>query len=125
MKTEKLNEFRETLLAMKRRVGDEVNHVVEAIHEEVNINEGISSAPVHLADIAEEGVEADVAVLHATRRILDEVNLALNRIHDGTFGVCQACGATVSEMRLRALPYTPLCVRCAESGAEVGEQPRP
>ena len=95
-----------------------------ALLAEVNINEDLSSAPVHLADIAEEGVEADVAVLHATRSILDDINLALNRIHDGTFGVCQTCNAAISETRLKALPYTPLCVRCAEAGAEVDEQPR-
>jgi RNA polymerase-binding protein DksA len=124
MKSEKLNEFRETLLAMRQRVGDEVNHVVEAIHEEVNVDEDISSAPVHLADIAEEGVEADVAVLHATRSILDEINQALNRIHDGSFGTCVSCGAAIPELRLKALPYTPLCMRCAGSGVEADELPR-
>ncbi len=124
MNAQKLKEFRDKLLAMRQRVGDEVNHVVEAIHEEVNIDEDISAAPVHLADIAEEGIEADVAVLQATRSILDEINLALHRIHDGTFGKCQACGAAVAEQRLRALPYTPLCLRCAEAGAEPAEQPR-
>jgi len=114
----KLKHYREMLLELRQRVGGEVNHVVEAIHADVNINANNSSAPVHLADVAGDAVDADVLVLQTERGILDEINAALERIADGTFGRCTNCGTTISEERLKAIPYTPLCVRCARSEAD-------
>jgi RNA polymerase-binding transcription factor len=117
MNREKLNRYRETLVRMYERHAGEVNHVVASIQEDVYINENISSAPVHLADVASEAVDADVQVLQTERGILDEINAALQRIDAGTFGACTECGTAISEERLKAIPYTPLCVRCARTQA--------
>ena len=53
------------------------------------------------------------------RSILDEINAALHRIDEGTFGKCTACGTAIAEERLKAIPYAPLCVRCARQAAPV------
>src|SRR5204863_5123831 len=113
MTPEKLNHYRAVLAELHERVGGEVNYVVESIRDDVNVKENVSSAPVHLADVASEAVDADVQVLHTERSILDEINAALQRIADGTFGRCTACGSTISEERLKAIPYTAQCVRCS------------
>lgn len=42
------------------------------------------------------------------------VRLALERLHDGTFGECMHCGQTIGEKRLEALPWTPYCIECQE-----------
>jgi len=118
MSPEKRKHYREMLVELHERVGGEVNYVVESIHDDMNIKENISSAPVHLADVASEAVDADVQVLHTERSILDEIDAALQRIGDGTFGRCTACGSAIAEERLKAIPYTPLCVRCSRSAAE-------
>ncbi len=44
---------------------------------------------------------------------LREVYLALKRLEDGTWGRCQQCGGAVGRDRLRALPETRSCHRCA------------
>ena len=113
MSPAKLNHYRTMLEELHERVGGEVNYVVASIHEDVNVKADISSAPVHLADVAGEAVDADVKVLQTERGILDEIQGALERIHDGTYGVCADCGATISEQRLSAIPYAALCVKCA------------
>jgi len=113
MSSDKLSRFRNLLLDLRRRVGGEVNQVVESIQEDVNINENISAAPVHLADVASEAVDAAVQVLQNERGILDDINAAIARIDGGTFGTCTECDAAISEERLKAIPYTPYCVRCA------------
>jgi RNA polymerase-binding protein DksA len=120
MNSAKRKLYRATLKELRERVGGEVNYVVKSIHEGVNINENNSAAPVHLADIAGETVDADVEVLQTERGILDEINAALARIDEGTFGDCTECGAAISETRLKAIPYAALCVRCARarSGSE-------
>jgi RNA polymerase-binding transcription factor len=115
MSREKLNQYREKLLELHQRIGGEVNHVVESIQEDVNLNVNNSSAPVHLADVAADAVDADVEVLQTERGLLDEIVAALQRITDGTFGHCTRCGTAISEERLKAIPYAALCVHCARS----------
>jgi len=100
---------------MRKRVGGEVNYVVASIQEDVHVPGDASAAPVHVADIAMDSVDADVEVLSTTRGILDEINAALERLSAGTFGQCESCGASISEERLNAIPYAPLCMRCAKS----------
>ena len=71
----------------------------------------------HLADTAsetyerelDEGLEAD-----ATRQ-LREVEEALARIEDGTYGTCAACGKEIGDERLEAVPWTTLCIDDARS----------
>lgn len=46
--------------------------------------------------------------------LLNQVNLALERIEQGTFGQCQDCGQEISQDRLPALPYAAYCVACEE-----------
>src|SRR5262245_44135253 len=115
MSPENRNRYRKMLQELHERVGGEVNYVVESIHEDVDVNANISAAPVHLADVATEAVDVDVQVLHTERSILEQIDAALQRIDDRTFGRCTKCHAAISVERLNALPYTPLCAKCAQS----------
>jgi RNA polymerase-binding transcription factor DksA len=113
MSPAKQKQYRTLLLELRERVGGEVNYVVESIHQDVDINANTSSAPVHLADVAAASVDADVQVLNMERGILDQINAALERVANGTFGRCTSCGAEISELRLKALPYASQCAACA------------
>lgn len=113
MSTAKVDRFREMLLQLRDRARGEVNHVAQALQEEVNVNSNISAAPVHLADIASAAVDADVEVLETEQNILDQINAALARIEAGQFGQCDNCGKAISEERLKAIPYVATCVSCA------------
>jgi DnaK suppressor protein len=121
MDKQKRERYRQKLLEMRERVGGEVNHVVASIQEDVHVPGDASAAPVHLADVAVESVDADVAVLNTTREMLDDVNAALARIAAGTFGKCEACGGAIAEERLQAIPYTAHCLRCAKSEQAGGD----
>jgi len=46
------------------------------------------------------------------RRLINKIKEALERIDDGSFGVCEVCGEDISEGRLRARPVTTLCIDC-------------
>jgi DnaK suppressor protein len=46
------------------------------------------------------------------RRMLTEVNAALERMDAGTYGVCENCGSAIERERLEALPYATLCMDC-------------
>src|SRR5439155_19082943 len=115
MTPEKRNQYRAMLTNLHERVGGEVNYVVKSIHEDVDLDANVSSAPVHLADVATEAVDVDVEVLHTERSILEQIDAALQRLAGGSFGRCTNCGEEISEERLHALPYTPVCARCAQA----------
>ena len=46
------------------------------------------------------------------RRLIAKINEALERIEEGTFGICEECGEEISEARLKARPVTTLCIDC-------------
>jgi DnaK suppressor protein len=48
------------------------------------------------------------------KRLLSKVDLALQRIADGEFGICEECGDDISVSRLEARPVTTLCIACKE-----------
>jgi DnaK suppressor protein len=46
------------------------------------------------------------------RRLIGKINEALERLEEGTFGICESCGEDISEERLKARPVTTLCIDC-------------
>lgn len=66
------------------------------------------------ADVAfESGTEemaSQLAELDA--RELHQIERALHRLKQGTYGLCEACGSKIPVGRLNALPYTTLCITC-------------
>jgi DnaK suppressor protein len=70
------------------------------------------------ADFAEQAVELEngetlVALDREVTAELREIERALRRIEDGTYGNCGACGEAVDQRRLQAVPYASLCIACA------------
>ena len=46
------------------------------------------------------------------RRLISKIRDALERIEEGTFGICDVCGEHISQKRLEARPVTTLCIEC-------------
>jgi DnaK suppressor protein len=55
-------------------------------------------------------------LLDEARRTLVDLDQALARLADGTYALCEGCGARIDPERLGALPATRTCVRCAARG---------
>jgi DnaK suppressor protein len=53
------------------------------------------------------------------KNLLDKIQKALDRIDDGTFGICEECDEPISSKRLEARPETTLCIRCKEEQERV------
>jgi DnaK suppressor protein len=56
--------------------------------------------------------ERDFSLLENARDLLTQVDRALRKIEDGTYGVCESCGKSIEAARLKALPYASLCISC-------------
>ncbi len=72
----------------------------------------LSDQPQHQADIGTETFnrEADLSLLEQIEAELGDVEHALRRIDDGTYGTCEACGRPISDDRLEVLPAARFCL---------------
>jgi RNA polymerase-binding protein DksA len=68
----------------------------------------------HLADTATETYdrELDYTLEENSEHVLSEIEAALRRIEEGTYGRCTNCGRQIPEERLEARPYATLCIDC-------------
>lgn len=60
--------------------------------------------------------EIDLYLSGQARATVVEIDRALQKIEDGTYGVCEQCGDSIPDARLQALPYAALCVSCKSGG---------
>lgn len=65
------------------------------------------AAQVQMEDLAVGTIEREQAMLA-------EIERALGRMSEGLYGLCEDCGVEIPERRLKALPWTRLCLKCAE-----------
>lgn len=82
-------------------------------HAESGTNLGLGN---HMADDATEAYEQakQLALKQNAQRLLYQVEEALNRFRNETYGLCEVCGQQIDPARLRALPYVTLCLRCQQ-----------
>ena len=80
--------------------------------EDDSISE-LSSNDQHPADIGSETFERekDLSILEQVEAELADVEHALRRLEDGTYGICEACGQPIDEARLEALPAARFCLK--------------
>jgi RNA polymerase-binding transcription factor DksA len=60
--------------------------------------------------------ERDLALSAQAQAAVEEIDLALAKLRDGTYGVCEQCNGIIPKERLRALPHAALCVQCKSAG---------
>lgn len=84
----------------------------------------LSNMPLHMADAGSDNYEIDntLGLMDSERRILDEIDDALARIENHTYGICDGAGERIPKKRLQAIPWARYCVKCADL-AEKGVLP--
>ncbi len=103
-----LQRYRERLLDERRHLAREIDHILEVIPEEVNPPGEHEIAP-------SEGIDVEISRAMGDGSRLDDIDAALNRMKEGTFGRCCACGEEIPAKRLDAIPDTRYCMRCVGS----------
>jgi len=75
----------------------------------------LSSIPFHMADMGSDNFELEntLGLMDSERKVLIQIEDALARIEDGTYGICQGNNEPIPKQRLKAIPWTPYCVDCA------------
>ncbi len=73
--------------------------------------------PIHMADIGSDNFEQEFALglMDSERKMVHEIDDALQRIEDGTYGICEATGKPIPKARLEAQPWARYCVEHART----------
>ena len=107
-----LEDRRAQLLGLRARVLGAAQDIVEGDVDEGELSN--AGGDQHLADHATEMVdrEVDESLEENAEQLVHEIDTALTRIEEGTYGTCARCGGTIPEERLAAVPYATLCLDC-------------
>jgi DnaK suppressor protein len=103
-----LKNVREKLLEMRRQVMREIDNDLKQGRE------GAKDDGMDTYDLASEERDREISFLLSDRERgkLQAIQEALERIEDGSYGMCESCESEIAAGRLEALPFTRLCVSC-------------
>jgi RNA polymerase-binding protein DksA len=113
-----LQYFRNLLLEKRRELlGDVGSMESEAFKSGSNL----SNMPIHMADVGTDNFEQEftLGLIESERQFLRDIQEALIRIDDGTYGICQGTGKPIPRVRLEAVPWAKYTIeysRLLESG---------
>lgn len=112
----KLKTLAAALEEERERLTDEIAEYERAGQETLSDVSGENNYRDHMADqgSATFARELDATLEGRARESLAQVERALARIEDGTYGICARCGAQIAEARLEAVPSAELCISCKE-----------
>jgi len=116
---EDLEAFARMLLDRRQEILGSVMSIEDSVlHRD---SKDSSSTPFHLADLGSDTfeIENSLSLVEGERKILWEIFEALDRIENGTYGICLGTGKPIGMERLRAIPWARYCIeftRLAEQG---------
>ncbi len=118
MKKAELKAYKQQLLAWRARLRGDVSAMADAALRKTRseANGDLSSMPIHMADIGSDNYEQEftLSLMQSDEMTLESIEAAIERIEEGLFGLCEDCSGIISKTRLNAIPYTPLCIKCAQ-----------
>ncbi len=116
MDKKKLTHFRKIILEKREEVVKNLEYLRSTILDSTTreATGDHSAYSYHMADQGTDNMEREKAFLFAARdeKYLKQLDEALQRIDDGTFGICRVCGNEISFKRLEAVPTTTICFDC-------------
>jgi RNA polymerase-binding protein DksA len=121
LSVKELEHFADLLLAKRRElVGDMSSMEREALRSGSSSN--LSTLPMHMADMGTDNFEQEftLGLVEKDRNLLREINNALGKIQNGTYGVCEGTGNAISKARLEAAPWARFSIEYARQREKNG-----
>jgi DnaK suppressor protein len=115
MNAKKQEKLRKQLEDRKAEIENDVLYMANEMRSiGVDQDDENGSLGNHIADDGSNVTEAEriVTVTDDLQSILAQVNAAIERMNEGTYGICQRCGKPINQARLEAFPYVAHCIEC-------------
>lgn len=87
-------------------------------------NSNLSHLPVHMADIGSDNYDQDlrIGLMESERKLLKEIDEAITRIEEGSYGICAETGVPIGKARLEAKPWAKYCIEVAREKERGGRR---
>jgi RNA polymerase-binding protein DksA len=122
-----LKKLRELLIEHKDRImGDVASLRQTHLRSSQRDSTGdLSGYSLHMADMGTDTYDREFGLAVATTEgnIVYLIDLALRRIEEKSYGLCEACGRSIKMERLKAVPWARLCIACKEVEEMEGRNP--
>lgn len=115
MRRRELEEFKKALLEERKRIIMTIKRKQRDLMERDSDHQGtLSSLLINPAEVSDNSHSREMTaeLINRINGIVRQIDDALERINDGSFGICILCKSPIPLERLRAIPYTPYCVKC-------------
>ncbi|MHC4642518.1 MAG: TraR/DksA family transcriptional regulator [Planctomycetota bacterium] len=112
-----IEHFKQILLQKRREIINNVNEMEDEALKQSRLDASgdLSSMPIHMADIGTDNYEQEFALglMDSERKLLREIDDALQRIEDKAYGICEGTSKPIRKARLEAQPWARYCVEYA------------
>jgi len=111
-----MTQFRKLLIQQLEMVEGDVSMLEEDMDSSRRSSGSFSKIPTHPSDIGGDNFEQDFTYerIEAEGMELKEIHNALNKITEGSYGVCERCNTNIKKRRLKVIPYCKYCITCQE-----------
>ncbi|MHC4475544.1 MAG: TraR/DksA family transcriptional regulator [Planctomycetota bacterium] len=112
-----IERFRQRLLEKRREIVGDVSEMADEALKKSRLDASgdLSSMPIHMADLGTDNYEQEFALglMDSERKLLNEIDDALQRMEQKTYGICEGTGKPIAKARLQAQPWARYCVKYA------------
>jgi RNA polymerase-binding protein DksA len=111
--------FKKLILKQKEQILEEIKRISDDTlrKSQKDASGDISGYTFHMADVATDTYDREFSLGIATNehKIIYELNEALKKLEEGTYGICEECNNPIPKTRLKAIPYARLCIKCQQA----------
>ena len=120
LSAKELREFRELLLAKRAELCGDVERLTSEALNSDGVGGEQSNMPIHMADLGTDNWEREftLGLIASERALVREIDEALERIENKTYGVCLGTMNPIDKARLRAKPWAKYCIEYARAREE-------
>ena len=111
----------EKLLALRARLQGDTTQMED---DSLKDHSKTTSIPTDMEELGSDNADQELtlSLLGSEGDALDQIEAAIERIENGSYGRCETCGVKIPQSRLEAIPYAAQCVQCALQQEE-GHEP--
>ncbi|GAB6183088.1 RNA polymerase-binding protein DksA [Thermodesulfovibrio hydrogeniphilus] len=111
-RNEAIQEIKKLLLKQKEQILIDAGIMKSNLPSDSNLSE--------IGDIASQEIDRSflLRLRDRERKLLKKIEKAIEKIENGTYGICESCGAEIPIKRLKARPVTDLCIECKQEQEE-------
>ncbi|MCK4810532.1 MAG: TraR/DksA C4-type zinc finger protein [Candidatus Omnitrophica bacterium] len=113
-----LNQYKEKLFNLRDEIAAQIQDLSKdtLMKTQRDFSGDISGYGIHMADVATDNYEREfnLGLVSNEQKVLTQIDDALKRIEEKSYGICLACGRSISKRRLDAIPHVSNCKKCQE-----------